>query len=445
VLTSILTLQLSQVLGRGLFFLFSVWFLNRALGLEAKGLWTALFSLFGILLVFANMGFEIWLSRAAADGSIGRRQAQRFLFRAKSGLWAACLLIGGLWAWRSGWSPALALPFGLALIFDGVGVAEQAVYEGKRRILAMAGLTFIKSGGFALAALAVGAFAPEAPLAVYAWLFAATLLVRAAVGWRSWRLLPDTADPPPPGAWREFAAMGAFTLVTVLYFKVDAVMLADMVGDRVTGDYGNAYDFVEGALFFSGAAGAALYPRLVTAADGERGPLFDLLFQFILTAGAAGAVALWLAAPWLGGLLAGEAFAGAVPPLAILGLGLPFMFGNGLLSRWLFACRMEGFALKTAAAMAVFNIAGNWLLIPEYGAEGAAVMTVATEGLLFLTWVCFGRKAPALLLSWSALTLVTLASGYLLWLRERPFLGALLAAVVLGPLLARYAWRVHRA
>ncbi len=444
-LKSILALQLAQAFGRALFFVFSIWHINRALGVEAKGVWTALFSLFGILLVCSNMGFEIWLSRAAAAGSVSRGQARRFLFLAKSGWWLLSLAFGAYWAWRSGWSAALALPFGLALVFDGVGVAEQAVFEGKKRTAAMAGMSFMKSGAFALAALAIGVLYPATPLSFFAWLFAAVLLARAALGWRCWRLLPEQAAPLTSDSWRQVAAMGAYTVVTVLYFKVDAVMLSDMAGDRVTGNYGNAYDFVEGALFFSGAAGAVLFPRLVTAGEKGRGPLFDLMFKFVLLAGAAGAAALWLAGPTVGAWLAGAEFAGAEPPLAILALGLPFMFANGVLSRWLFALGREGFALRTAALLALFNIIGNWLLIPEYGAEGAAFMTLATEGVLFFAWTLMGRRSPQLLLFWLALSAALLAVGYTALYLEQVWISVVLAALLLGWPLALYARRVERA
>ena len=439
-LGSVLLLQAGQVTGRLLFFLFSLWYLNRWLGVEAKGAWIGIFSLFGILSVSSNMGFEIWLSRATAAGSVSRKAAFNFLFRVKSGLWAICLLIGGWYVWRGDHHASLAIPFAFALVFDGVGVAQQAVFEGKRDTPAMTLMAFLKSGGFSLVALAVAFLAGHPELPLYGWIFAMVLLARTVYGHRCWRLLPEDGSKVDSSAWRASLLMGAYTMVTVLYFKIDAVMLSTMAGDLETGHYGNAYDFIEGSLFISAAAGAVLYPRLVTGDESSRAHIFDPLFKFILIAAAAMACGLIVFGESVGLLFAGEGFAGAVKPLTILAFGLPFMFGNGLLSRWLFASGDEKLALQTAAIMAVFNIVGNWLLIPQYGASGAAVMTVATEGLLFLMWVLMGRKSWKLLAFWLLLPLIIVAMWYLT--KQGYMWGAFVASVVLlGPPLVVYAMR----
>lgn len=237
--------------------------------------------------------------------------------------------------------------------------------------------------------------------------------------------------------------MGAYTMVTVLYFKIDAVMLSSMVGNLETGHYGNAYDFVEGSLFISAAAGSVLYPRLLTAADSRRGLIFDTLFKFILIAAAAVACGFIVFGAQVGLFFAGNEFEGAVRPLHLLAFGLPFMFGNGLLSRWLFSHGQEKLALKSAALMAVFNIIGNWYLIPGYGASGAATMTVLTEGLLFLIWILVGRKARHLLFLWIMLLAAiglawwAVSLGHI-WLT---FLGSLLT---LGPGLVFYGLKVRQ-
>lgn len=190
-LGSVLILQSGQIAGRLLFFLFSLWYLNRWLGVEAKGAWIGIFSLFGILSVCSNMGFEIWLSRAAATGAVSRKSAISFLFQIKSGLWIVCLLVGAFYVWRGDHNITLALPFGFALIFDGIGVSQQAIFEGKRDTLAMAMMTFLKSGGFSLLALAMAFLVGHPGLPIYGWLFAAVLLGRILYGHRSWSLLPE--------------------------------------------------------------------------------------------------------------------------------------------------------------------------------------------------------------------------------------------------------------
>ena len=436
-------IQIGQVTGRLLFLLFSLWFLNRHLGVEAKGAWVGVYSLFSILAVCSNMGFELWLSREAAADRLSSTQARQFLFRFKTPLWLLCLTIGSYKILLDSGELALALPFAAALIFDGVGVAQQAIFEGKKAAVQLTIMSFLKSGGFALIALGVGLSVADTSLPLYGWLFALVLLVRTIWGLRAFKLLPSDPRPVKPGIWSDIVHMGAWTMVTVLYFKIDAVMLSDMAGDLVTGQYGNAYDFVEGSLFISAAAGSVLYPRLVTASEAERGRIFDTIFKLIMVLAAVGVTALWTVGVQLGLLFAGEGFQGSIPLLSILAIGLPFMFGNGLLSRWLFSTGQESFALKTSASLAVFNIVGNALLIPRFGASGAACMTIATEGLLFLIWIIFGRRNVKLLLF--CILPASLAAGVgLLVFYAQQFWGAILTSVILlGPLLWIHLKKVH--
>ncbi len=439
----IVFLQAGQIVGRLLFFLFSLVFLNRFMGVEAKGAWTGMFSLFGILSVCSSMGFEVWLSRAAASGQVSGKAALGFLFRVKGVLWAICLAVGAYKVLLDDHPSSLAIPFGFALILDGIGVSQQAVFEGKKATLPMAVMSFLKSGGFSIVALTVAFLIPNPNLTLFGWLFALTLMIRVIYGWRCWNLLPKESARVDKSAYGEFLLMGAYTFVTVLYFKIDAVMLSDLVGDVATGNYGNAYDLVEGALLISAAAGSVLYPRLVTADAEQRARIFDILFQMILVIGVCGVCFIWLFGEDLGLVFAGSGFQGAVRPLLVLSLGLPFMFGNGLLSRWLFSTGREAFALKSAGALAVFNIAGNWLLIPKHGAEGAAIMTLATEGLLFFIWILVGRKSLKLATFWC---LIQIPVGIVVWLKLQQtewFISVFAGVVVLGPLLVKTLLRVH--
>lgn len=403
-LRSILLLQVSQVTGRLLFFIFSFWYLNAYLGVAAKGTWTAAFSLFGILAVFSNMGFEIWLSRAAARENVSRGAAIGFLFRIKSSLWLLCLLVGAWQAARQDLPVPLAIAFGVALILDGIGVAQQAVFEGKKNVRWLAGLTFLKSGGFSLAALLLAAFWHQPTLSQFAILFAVMAGCRALVGWRAWSLLPAKTDSDGDSAisreaWVSFLTLGAYTFVTVLYFQIDAVMLYTMTDQITTGHYGNAYNLVEGALFLSAAVSAVLYPRLVQALAEDRARMFDQASRFVLLLGGAAVIGFWFVGEPLGYAVLGDDFTGGASLLRLLALAVPFMYANGLTSRLLFAEGREGFALLTASALAGFNIIGNALLIPRMGGEGAALMTVLTEGLLFVVWSLFGRR------SWSSVWL----------------------------------------
>jgi len=411
---AILLLQTSQVLGRGLYLLFSLWYINRVFGVEAKGTWGSLMALLGILGACSNLGFEVWLTRAVAAKKIGRARALRFLFRAKGILWSICLIIGAVYVVEVGYDHLLALPFAFALVFDGVGVAEQAVFEGRERPGSIAWMSFLKSGGFVILAIPIALFWQPENLVPYTWLFALTLLIRAIWGWRAWRLVPEQGAQEDPRAWHEFAVMGSFTLVTIVYFKIDVLMLTAMIDKAEAGLYDNAYNFVEGALFLSAAVGTILYPKLISGRGEAKARLFDNVFAVVLAMGITGTFGIWLLGERVGSLLIGGArFEGSVVPLMILGMALPIMFTNGLLNRWLFSFHRERFALITATIAMVFNLIGNALLIPRMGASGAALTTVATEGLLFAVWIVWGRRSMRMVGWLTVLAVVLTVFGWL--------------------------------
>lgn len=428
-----LLLQASHFAGRLLYLLFSLWYLNRYLGIDAKGVWAGLYALMSILSVASNMGFEVWLTRAVARASIGARQAKSLLFRLKGLTWLLALGLGFAFVTVGNHAASLAIPFAFAMVFDGIAVAQQAVFEGLSKPKKMAIMSFLKSGGFVLLAILAVVLFDHPGLATFGWLYALALGIRVLYGWHCWHALPKDRDYKG-SHWRECLLMGAWTLATVVYFSVDGVMLLQMVGPQENGFYSNAYNFVEGSLFISAALGAMLYPRLIQAQQKHRQDLFDRAFALVLVIAACGVVALNYLGPILGRFLAGEVFEASLRPLFILSWCLPFMFANGLLGRWLLAHHREVFAFKSALVGAIFNVVGNALVIPRWGAEGAAMITLITEGGLFLVWVVWGRRRWTLLSWW--LGYMAMVSFIIIckYMWQLPWVGLALAVLVLAPL-----------
>ena len=83
----------------------------------------------------------------------------------------------------------------------------------------------------------------------------------------------------------------------------------------------------------------------------------------------------WLSGPLIHALF-GAAYDGAVPVLELHIWGGIFIFMRSLLSRWLLAEDLLRYSLLTHFTGATVNVVANWLLIPRYGATGAAGATV---------------------------------------------------------------------
>jgi O-antigen/teichoic acid export membrane protein len=94
---------------------------------------------------------------------------------------------------------------------------------------------------------------------------------------------------------------------------------------------------------------------------------------------------LWLIAPWLIALLGGNEFSGSTAVLQILLIGVPGAVFNTLMAiQW----TTRGFFMRASLltfASGLANVLINIILIPKYGAEGAAIATVVGLYLLPVT------------------------------------------------------------
>src|SRR5262249_51354745 len=92
---------------------------------------------------------------------------------------------------------------------------------------------------------------------------------------------------------------------------------------------------------------------------------------------------------WLWGvrllpLVFGGAYTAAEAPLRILLASIPLAYVNALLAQSLVATGRERRYAAGAAVCASVNLGLNLLLIPTWGAAGAAWATIATEGVLLV-------------------------------------------------------------
>jgi O-antigen/teichoic acid export membrane protein len=130
-----------------------------------------------------------------------------------------------------------------------------------------------------------------------------------------------------------------------------------------------------------------------------------------------------------------SAFSGAGPLLAVLVWWLPFSFTNNVLGHVLGAMGQQTRVLKVTVINAGVNIALNLILIPRYGAMGAAWTTVATEilGLILIRGVVLSTLGPVF--DFRRIGGIALASTSLLILlpftdRVHPFLLSLCSPAV---------------
>jgi PST family polysaccharide transporter len=275
---------------------------------------------------------------------------------------------------------------------------------------------------FALFALIkVGLLVGEAPLMAFVWAMPAetglaALLMAAAYmrqgqsprGWsfdkgRARKLLHDSAP------------LILSVLAVTIYTRIDQVMLGQMAGDQAVGIYSAAVRLSEVWYFVPVAIGASVFPTLIATReqDMERyrhhvQRLFSLMS--VLSLAVALPVTLW--ADEIVTLLYGTGFPGAADILVIHVWAAPFVFHGVAGSRWYLAENLQGLMFYRALAGCALNVALNLLLIPRYGAVGAAWGTVAAQAMsTFVFNALQARTRPLFMMQLRSLAGASLLRG----------------------------------
>lgn len=175
----------------------------------------------------------------------------------------------------------------------------------------------------------------------------------------------------------------------VINFKIDQVMLGQMISQAEVGIYSTASRISEMWYFVPVAISTSIFPMLIQSRR-ELGPAVyrkrtQHLYDFYVWVSLSVAIVVTFTANWIVVLLFGQAYARSGPILSIHIWAGVFIFLREVLGRWFITENLLTFAFISNGLGALVNVALNLLLIPRYASIGAAVATVisyATAGYL---------------------------------------------------------------
>ncbi len=209
----------------------------------------------------------------------------------------------------------------------------------------------------------------------------------------------------------EALPIGVVSILGLIYFKVDTVILSLYKSNIDVGIYGTPYKILEilmaTPLMFVGSVFPALSTAFASSDHAKMKTLFQKSFD-LLSIGAFGvtAVVIALAKP-ITNLIAGKEFLNAstvvlwnrpisadiVLQVLIFAVGISFF--NSLLTNSVVIFGKQNRLLKPYFIATVFNLAANILLIPIYSYLAAAVTTVVTELIILIyCWLIVRKEAP---------------------------------------------------
>lgn len=362
-------------------FFLGVW-TARHLGPADFGLLSYALSYTTIFGVVAMLGLNRILVRelVAAEGDAERvagLMSTAFALRSAAGLAVYGLAVVVAWA---GESPALLLIVLMAAGFivnasDSVDLYFQSRSESRKAAGARL-VAFALSSGLRVWLLLDGA--PVTAFAALALL--EFLLIAAALQWTyarqglrlRWQqvrlvharaLLGESAP-------EILAALGG-----ILFMRLDQVLLQHLVGPAEVGTFAVAARLTELWYFIPVAIVASAFPRIVALREADAALylrrieqlttlLIALAYAFVL-------LVTLLVAPWLT-LLFGPAYAASAPVLLIQVWCGVFLVLAQTSGAWIMAERRARMNLYRSLLGLVVNLAADLLLIPRYGAAGAA-------------------------------------------------------------------------
>ena len=180
----------------------------------------------------------------------------------------------------------------------------------------------------------------------------------------------------------------------VIYSKIDIIMLEKMIGSVEVGYYSGATKFIYPFMFISSAFMTAIFPKLAKHSE-EKDKFRNIQITAVYYLGGIGiflSISLYLGAEIIFQLFFSDKYDNSIPIFKILVWFLAIVFLYGPISNSLVAKNRIKFLAYLNLFMIILNVVLNFILIPDYGAKGAAMTTIVCEILILLGTVFYSKK-----------------------------------------------------
>ncbi len=407
-----------QIIGAAMLFVSQV-VLARLLGIESYGTYVFAIAWVNVLLLVARQGFDLATVRFISDYK-NRNQWRLLKGYLLFSQRAVCLssivvaIVMALTAWvfrahigteglRALWLAAAALPF---LAFNQI---LQATIRGlgfvvRPQILVTILHPFLLLVAFSTAIIWWG-FEPTAYMGMTAYL-AATVTILAGLWIMLHKLIPGPVRDAAPMTDQHNWFKTSIAMMFLMSFgptlnQLSIIILGSLDGDTAAGQYGAAVRIANIVHLLIMAQNSALGPMVAKLYSDDNQDrlqkITNLGVRLVTIASLAVVATVVFFGHWILGIM-GEEFQFAYPVLVVLVCG-NFLFAfAGPASMLLNMTGLHALSAKMLAVSAGFNIVMALVLIPIYGAFGAAVATALTMVL------CGGLMARA---TWRHLQILT--------------------------------------
>ncbi|QTF55351.1 oligosaccharide flippase family protein [Stutzerimonas frequens] len=403
-------LWVGSLIGAGCAFFTQV-ILARMLGPQAFGAFSSVLSLMSLLVPFVGFGIaQYWLKEFGKDGWNAARFVKPSL---KLVLINIVLVMSILAAWAVG-GPNDHVMQAVLFIMSVFVVGQVAVelISGKLQLEERYGMLALWQlmphvARFILVAIVGICFGNHFDIKMAAVLFACVSLVVLALainpliimakgkfslkghglqGAKNRLVQCPKVKETLQGSW-PFGLAAVFQLI---YFQSDIVLVKYITGDDAAGYYNVAFTVMAAVLLFPGIIYQKfLLPKMHRWANYNR-ELFYKVYSHgnvvMLLLGMLAMILAWMLSPVTIPYLFGNGYEKAVDILMILVLSAPILFVANSVGATLVTQEHMKIKVKLMGGVALLNVVLNLVLIPVYGAFGAAVATVVSNLVLLISY-----------------------------------------------------------
>lgn len=180
-------------------------------------------------------------------------------------------------------------------------------------------------------------------------------------------------------------------LTIAIYMKSDLVMLKYLVDEAEVGVYSAAARISESIYFVPMIVASVFFPGIIKAKE-ESAQLYEArlgrLFSMLGSGAVIVALGFTITAAWIVGILYGAEYSDAAAVLRLHAWAALSVFVGVVRSKWMASEGLQLYDLALNVAGALINVVMNFLLIPDFGAFGAAAATLVSyfATTLLLPW-----------------------------------------------------------
>ncbi|ANQ48284.1 flippase [Flammeovirga sp. MY04] len=181
--------------------------------------------------------------------------------------------------------------------------------------------------------------------------------------------------------WSTFFPLLISSLAYIIYTKVDQIMIDRLLDETAVGIYTRAVKLSDISVAIYAIIANSLFPELTKQFQQGIKQLhhsFERLSSMLTGVAYVGVIFVLISSHFVINLLYGEEYLGAISNLNILILGSIALYNGGMRGNYLILRNQKKIILITSFLSIFINAALNYVLIPIYSTNGAAIASVIT-------------------------------------------------------------------